>query len=298
MNAPERVVLSSDFSPKFLNFAFIAGYFWKRCFGVKPDLALVVDNLGVPNLEHVLQILSPHCFIHVLVAHPNYPLINQVKIARWFLAANLDSTFTTLSDLDKLYLRDSYLVSKFSESKSSTLLVVGAEPNGETAEEVAIPIQGLSGDRQTFSSLFRAVGSVETFSKFVEYFDSPEFVGERTHLVHPSNRFSDEHLLRRYATITQTTSLFNLTTRDVDVNTRFLGHSSWPSEANIRRNAEFYEGINLPIPFLENRRKIMSTLEIIDPEFRFSQLPLPFSLREWRIRQVAWKFRQKIGIAT
>jgi len=297
MKAPDRVVLSSDFSPKFLNFAFIAGYFWKKHFGVRPDLALVVEDIGLFNLDHVLQILSPHCSVHVLEAHPNYPVENQAKIARWFLASTLDSTLTTLSDLNKVYLRNTFLLSKLGECKPNTLLAIGAEPSDTSGTEGALPIQGLSGDRQTFSNLFSAVDSSGTFSKFVEHFDSPEFFGDSTNLESPISQFSDENLLKRYLTITKTTSLFNRTSSDGDAYTQCLDRSSWPSDADIRRNAGLIDRVNFPIPFLENRHKIISALEIVDPDFKFNQLPLPFSLREWRIRHVVGKFSQKLGIA-
>lgn len=282
----QRVILASDFSPRFLNFASLAGFFWNKHFGLRPDLAIVVEDSNVVWLEALREVIEPHCKTHVLTAVSGVPLGNQAKLARWFLASSLESEFSTIDDLDTVHTNPDYLLSRFTHHRPGTLLAIGQEVYRGTKSEGAFPMGNLSGSSDVFQEIFAIRPGEVSFEDFVLSFVTAEFRTGRETVTRKVSKFSDEHLLRKFLSLTGKTSLLTHVARDLDIHNRWLDRSWWYEGEALDRRLDQLESINFPRPFLENRKKIVAALEKIDPEFIFSQLPLPYSQREWKIRKL------------
>ncbi len=285
----ERVILASDFSPKFLNFAPLAGYFWKKHFGLRPDLAIVVDRSDLNWVEDLLELIEPYCRTHILTAASGVPIGNQAKLARWFMACILESRLTTLDDLDTVHASSEYLLSKLAIHKAGTLLAIGREVYNGTKSEGAFPMGNLTGSSQDFQQLFGIQPGTLSFDEFVMSFVTYEFRAGRENVTRKVSQFSDEHLLRKFISSRGKESLITHTTRDLDIHNRWLDRSWWFEGEELDARLSELESINFPRPLLENRRKIIEALERIEPDFYFSQLPLPYSQKEWTLRRLLKK---------
>lgn len=280
----ERVILASDFSPRFLNFASLAGFFWNKHFGVRPDLAIVVESSNTLLLDDLRELIEPHCKTHVLRAVDGIPAGNQAKLARWFMASSLESGFSTIDDLDTVHTSPDYLLTRFSNHRSGTLLAIGREVYRGTKSEGAFPMGNLSGSSDVFQEVFAIRPGEVSFEDFVASFSTGEFNTGREDVTRKVAKFSDEHLLRKFLSLSGKADLLNHVARDLDIHNRWLDRSWWFEGEELELRLDQLESINFPRPLLENRKKIVTAIEKIEPEFLFSQLPLPYSQSEWNFR--------------
>lgn len=278
----ERVVLSSDFGPKFLNFLPIVSHFWNAKFGILPDVGLVVRrdhwNLATTVAERFSSLAS----FHLLQSHSEVPIANQAKLARLFLAAQLTSSWTTVDDMDTAHFREDYLRERFLRGEPGKLLAIGHDVYQGTAHDGNFPMGNLSGDSQTFLDLFASfLEAGESFMNFLERLKTLPFHSAHANPWNSPSQFSDEYLVRSVRIHNGFDDRIILESRQLNILKQWLDRSWWPNLLRITWNRKVYSSANFPRPFLENRARILSALRIIDPTLPIPPLLLPYRTEEW-----------------
>ena len=119
-----RVVLSSDTNPKFLDFWPLVAKGWRTFFkGVEVWLAVVGEAKDLDLAE-----LARHGNVVRYQPVPGVPISNQAKLARYHLAATwCDDSVVMTNDIDLLPLQTEYWSSLVKTRKTGHLLAMGAE---------------------------------------------------------------------------------------------------------------------------------------------------------------------------
>lgn len=119
----DRIILSCDDNPKFVEFWPLVSKGWRTFFGdIEVWLALVA-----PAEFHVEQ-PSHGCYIERYEPVPDIPMPNQAKLARYHLAATwADNSVNSTNDLDLLPLQTTYFCDLLRKRLPGHLLTIGAE---------------------------------------------------------------------------------------------------------------------------------------------------------------------------
>lgn len=190
----DRIILSCDSNPKFIEFWPLVAKGWRTFFGdIEVWLALVA-----PEKFHVEQ-PGHGCYIERYEPVPDIPMQNQAKIARYHLAATwADDSVNVINDLDLLPLQTTYFCNLLRERPPGHLLTVGAELyTGPEAGKFTVGY--LTAESSIWKALVNPLGF--NWPAFVR-----SFIGMRVHdhkeditrTVHHENPdcFSDESWLR------------------------------------------------------------------------------------------------------
>lgn len=118
----DRVIVSSDTNPKFIQFWPIIQAVWPALFRVPVTLALVVDEadrtaVGLPGDVLVLPVV------------PDIPKANQAKMARYYAAAmhGWSREVISTNDIDLLPLQTAYLTDLLAKRPEDHLFTLGTE---------------------------------------------------------------------------------------------------------------------------------------------------------------------------
>jgi hypothetical protein len=191
----ERVVLSSDRNPKYLDFWPVVRRAWKKLFDVDAYLVLV-DNEPMS--------LSAGEKVYWLPLVEGVPSANQAKVARhWFSALMADNGWsgaTMVNDIDMLPLSRGHVFDLLKDRPTGTLLTTGAELY-TGPEQGKFRIAFLTGEAQVFKALVNPAGlkwkDWVTGLIGLKKFDHKEDISNATPTSSP-DCFSDESLLRYF----------------------------------------------------------------------------------------------------
>lgn len=255
----DRVILSSNDNPKYIEFWPLVSKGWRTFFGdVDVWLALVA-----PEGKFDLKELRKHGNVERYDPVPNIPTSNQAKVARYHLAAtwNDDSVVMT-NDLDLLPLQRAY-VDSF-QRQPGYLLAVGTELyiGPESGKFTA-------GYLTAESSVWRTLVNPINFgwTLFVESFvgmricDHKEDISRTVHHEDPDT-FSDESLLRAL-----------LYLNPVPVVHRPVGFAPYTARALCRSNWKFdpvklangtYVEAHLLRPLSAHKERLQPLIEYLD----------------------------------
>jgi hypothetical protein len=200
-NLIDRVVLSSDANPKFIQFWPIVTWAWQRLFQVPVHLALVASHD-----ECDFRSLALHGHVRVLPPVPGIPTGNQAKIARYFLAASLAAeaqgkdSVTLLNDMDLLPINKAYFEGLLRARVPGSLLTVGSElytgPEAGKFTAGCLTAEDTVWHRLVNPNRLSWRNFVESFAG-TTVFDAKENILSKIHHEHPDT-FSDESLLRAW----------------------------------------------------------------------------------------------------
>ena len=251
----DRVILSSDLNPQFLNFWPIAAQSWKKVFGLLPTLALVtrepIDLLILERLEEFGPVYS-------YLSKSEAPLPNQAKMARWYLAGKLNNELVTIEDIDTMFLTNEYLLEKLSYFQDGTLLGIGNDVNQEnSAYKGKFPASNLTGRSETFSAFFGS-NATESFEEFLNRFKGMVKIDNREDPFSKPKNFSDESLIRALRAINKD-DLVKTIPRNVDIQNVWMDRSWWPDNGEIPENAIL---ANLPRPLYNNQQRCRKLIQL------------------------------------
>lgn len=193
------VALSSDHSPKFIEFWPFVAEAWQRLFGVETKLAVV----GPAEMFHMKQLREYGEVLH-LPPVPGISLSNQAKMARYFLAAQqIEGKVTMINDMDLLPLQRVYLVDLLIDRPAGYLFTLGEElyVNSEKGKATA---GYLTAETEVWRKLFNPKNL--SWEDFVRSFiglrthDAKEDISSTIHHEDPDT-FSDESVLRHLRSI-------------------------------------------------------------------------------------------------
>lgn len=193
----DRVVVSSDTNPKFIEFWPLIQKAWGHLFGVPVTLALVTRNDAPPDgLTGDIVRLHPVDGI---------PLSNQAKMARYYVAAScLENAVVMTNDMDLLPLQTAYILDLLERRPADHLFTLGSELY-TGAESGKFTAGYLTAEGRVWRKLVNPFGLA--WDRFVRsftgmhVFDHKEDIARDVHHENPDT-FSDESLLRALVAVT------------------------------------------------------------------------------------------------
>jgi hypothetical protein len=255
----DRVIVSSDLNPQFLNFWPLAAASWTQVFGITPTLALVSrSEISMEVLEKLKQ------FGEVIAVKSNNeaPLPNQAKLVRWYIACKFKNETVTIEDIDTIFLNSSYLVDKLKYFNPERLLGIGNEVNQDDPEyNGKFPASNLTGRGSVFSEFFGS-SPEESFNDFVNRFKNMTVIDEREDPFNNPKNFSDESLIRAIRRISAKDLIFTIP-RGVDIQREWMDRSWWPSDGKIPEKAIL---ANIPRPLFNNQTICEEIIDLYFPK--------------------------------
>lgn len=255
----DRILVSSNYTPMFLNFWPVVSESWQKIFDLNVTLILVHPKKM--SLK-VLNKLSEFGEIQLLQQLPKIPSANQAKLARWYFACQQNERIVSVEDIDTIYLKNQYLIEKLSEFENGKLLGIGSEVYEQQFSLNSFPASNLTGSGVLFSKLFGYKKGM-SFYDFVCQYQGMKIFDTREDPFNLPKHFSDESLIRALRKV----NLFDkikVIPRNIDEKEHWLDRSSWPNESKIE--VQKYTTVNFLRPLFENYEKCKPVLDIFFPQ--------------------------------
>lgn len=254
----DKVIVSSDINPQFLNFWPIVAKSWKMHFGINPTLAIVSPKKISKKKMETLQEFGP---VYVEISSSKAPIANQAKMLRWYLATKSKSEIVSIEDIDTIYLTNDYLNNRLKQYRHGMLLGIGDDVNQEDPDyRGKFPASNLTGSGFDFQRFFKSPDD-ETFEDFLLKFKDLKKFDLRESPFNRPTRFSDESLIRALRS-SHANELIHTIPRAVDIRTEWMDRSWWPQDNQIPPGAIL---ANMPRPLFNNQEKCQQLLSIYFP---------------------------------
>lgn len=258
----DKVIVSSDLCPKFLNFWPLVSRSWGELFSIKPVLVIVTKTEIDLSIREKLETWGE---VVNLISRADAPIQNQAKLARWFYASKCGDELVMLEDIDTVFFKNEYLFEKMAQFREGQIMGIGSEVNQNDPDyEGKFPVSNIVGRGKLFAELFLNHEN-NSFDTFINNFRGMRIYDEREDPFIISSKFSDESLIRAV----RKKNSFNgmqVIRRDVDIHQLWLDRSWWPSK-NYEINP--YILANLPRPLYENRKKAANVISHFFPDQRY-----------------------------
>ena len=244
-----KVIVSSDSSPRFINFWPIVAASWNLHFQLNPVLTLVATKNEFATYKDALSKYGEVVLIERL---KHIPIENQSKMARWYHACTLDEDVASIEDIDTIFLQSDYLSNKWKYFEPHFLLGIGSDISTYSEDRTLIPkfpASNFTGKGNLFAKLFGYQKGM-SFENFLETFRGSSEFDEFEDPFNSAQEFSDESLIRSLR-VKKNFSEILIVPRSVNVKTQWLDRSWWPIGGvdDIRS----YICVNFPRPLFENR---------------------------------------------
>ncbi len=256
----DRVIVSSDDSPRFLNFWPCVSRAWLKFFDIRPTLALVTNRSEGDSLVSRLKQFGE---VYIIKPVPGIPIPNQAKLARFVLAAIMNNQVCMVEDIDTIPLQSTFIEDLVKYRKPHKILAVGHEVyDVETSgrHRGKFPISNMTAEGYIFQRLFnpRSLGDSELISSFLGacVFDSKEDVAN-----HPAY-FSDESLIRALIYQNKLEYLVQKVSRNVNPLTDWIDRSWWHVDVS-KLNSGGYVACNFIRPCKPNAFKFVEIYKYI-----------------------------------
>lgn len=257
----ERIILSSDDNPKFIEFWPLVAQGWRRFFG---DIEIWLAVVGFPDKQQLAQ-LEKHGRVEVYKPVPDIPVGNQAKVARYHLAGLWnDDTVTTINDIDLLPLQTPYVDNLLRQRPPGHLLTVGTELYvGPEAGKFTVGY--LTAESSVWESLVNPLHlSWEAFvQSFVgmRVFDHKEDITRTVHHEDPDT-FSDESLLRALLKVNPVPA-FHVPRGYYPYTVRALCRANWMFDPKKLADGTYVEA-HLPRPWHQHQDKIKPLVDYLN----------------------------------
>jgi hypothetical protein len=200
----DRIVLSCDDNPKFIQFWPLVTAAWRRFFGDVEVWLTVVSSRKDFFANFKEAHATPGCYVQVLKPVPDVPSANQAKMARYFTAASWnDSAVISTNDMDLLPLQRKYFCDLLVQRPPLHLMTIGSElyTGKERGKFTAGYLTAESSVWKTLVNPFNRswMGFVRGFVGW-QVHDHKEDISRVVHHEDPDT-FSDESLLRALLTM-------------------------------------------------------------------------------------------------
>lgn len=255
----DRVILSCDDNPKFIEFWPLMAHAWKKIFGASVWLAVVAtrDKFSLSDLR-------AHGNVVRYEPVPGIPTSNQAKMARYHLAAEWrDACITMTNDLDLLPLQKKYLNNLLAQRKPGHLMTIGSELY-EGPEKGKFTAGYLTAESNVWNKLMNPFNLAWT--PFIEGFIGRKLVDHKediTRDVHHENpdTFSDESLLRGQLRMNPV-PVIHLPRGFYPYTERALCRSDWRFDPAKLKDGTYVEA-HLCRPFSEHKDRLQPLIDYI-----------------------------------
>lgn len=193
----DKVIVSSDDNPKFINFWPIVKKAWTKFFPeVQVDLCFVTDKKS--EYKWLEEIGTVHYYDII----PNVPRGNLGKVCRLYHASLQENLVCSIHDIDSIPLQRNYLFDLLSLRKPEHYCMVGAEcySGRETGKAPMVPTtsegyvfqQLLNTQNKNWNQFIESIKNIKVFD------DKENILNSDNPILYPDNHFSDESLVRYF----------------------------------------------------------------------------------------------------
>jgi hypothetical protein len=116
----DKIVLSTNTDPKYIEFWPIMSRAWRALLGVEPELVIVLDG-DLPNN------IKPGDNVRVVPLIHGIPAPNQAKMARHYVAAQYQDSVVMINDIDLLPINKPYIERMLRSRVGGQMLAYGTE---------------------------------------------------------------------------------------------------------------------------------------------------------------------------
>lgn len=184
----DRVVVSVDENPNFIDFVPVVSQAWKKFF---PEAKLAIAFVTSRNLDDpVVQAVAQHGDMFLFPRISEIPSANQAKVARHVLAGMFPDEVCMIEDIDTIPLQRKFFEERTSHHVPGKLLAVGREVYG-TEHPDKFPISTMTAEGRVFAGILNPMGL-----QYLPLFQSFYNLEEKAGINYYPAFFSDESLFR------------------------------------------------------------------------------------------------------
>ena len=253
----DRVVVSSDDSPAFLNFWPCVSQAWQKFFDMKPTLALVTNKTATDPLFDKLRKYGD---VFAVPYFEGIPIQNQAKIARFLVASKMGDEVCMIEDIDTVPLQRTFFVDRLKERRAEHILAVGHEVLANTVDSGKFPISNITTEGHNFQKLFNP-NNLDHESLLKSYIGM-RVVDHKENIANPADHFSDESMIRGLIHKHKLHNMVQKVERGADIHQDWIDRSWWGIDKD-KLNAGQYILCNFLRPCRENAQHFIPVYEYL-----------------------------------
>lgn len=253
-----RLIISSNDSPKYLDFWHITCSSWNKFFPNIPiSMAFVTEREECDELvARIRQRMDVRLFRNI----SGVPSGNLAKVARYLLASEFTNDVCISHDIDSIPLQHAYFSKLLANKKEGMLMGVGKEVYDKTEHAGKFPAGYFTAEGWLFKRLFNPNG-LSNNDLFSEWKNIREFDHKESPYISPDT-FSDESLIRALVKRNNMSDAMHYVDRGVDIGRDWIDRSWWRiDEDKLFKGG--YTDCNMPRPILPNLDKMKSIIRFI-----------------------------------
>lgn len=258
MKSFDRVVLSSNEDPKYLDFWPIVSNVWRKLFDVEVSLAFLTNR---ENSDPFIKDLREHGDVVLFKPVGTIPQPNLAKVIRHILATAYRDERCQIHDIDFLPLQTEYINNLLKTTSGSTLVTTGKELY-KGAEEGKFQISYMTANGSVFKDIVNPENMfyADLIDSWIglKIFDDKEDIFNRIHHENP-NCFSDESLFRALLSENPHVSLH---CNRGFTSEQCLDRANWALDETKLKSGQYVEA-HLPRPYNANSERIQPLLNYI-----------------------------------
>ena len=225
----DRIIVSTDENPMFLQFVPTVAKAWKKYF---PEKKLSIAFISNKTYDDKLVIeMQEYAEVKIYNAIPGIPVANQAKISRHILASEYKGDICMIEDIDTIPLQRHYFENRTSKFEGG-VLAVGHEVLSPTVDTGKFPMSTMTASGETFKQILNP-NNLE-YVELIKSFDNLGVHDNRESISNRPEDFSDESLIRYLLNIWG--GPITKVNRNVDIKIDWLDRSWWNIDINRLKN--------------------------------------------------------------
>lgn len=253
-----RLIISSNDNPKYLDFWHITYSAWNKFF---PNLPISMAFVTERQEDDVL-VAKMRQFMNVRLFRgvSGVPSGNLAKVARYLLASEFSNDVCTCHDIDSIPLQQEYFSKLLSQKRDGMLMGVGKEVYEGTEHAGKFPAGYFTADGHLFKQLFNP-NDIPNDKLFLTW----KSLREYDHKESPYNNadiFSDESLIRALVKMNKMSEYMHYVDRGVDIYKDWIDRSWWRVDEKKLFNGG-YTDCNMPRPILPSLSKMKDIIRFV-----------------------------------
>jgi hypothetical protein len=253
----DRVVVSSDDSPAFLNFWPCVSQAWQKFFDTKPTLALVTNR---SESDPLFAKLTKYGDVFTVPYIQGIPTPNQAKIARFLVASRMGDEVCMIEDIDTVPLQRKFFEDRLKVRQPDRILAVGHEVLANTVDAGKFPISNITTEGRNFQKLFNPnnLGHEDLLKSYV----GMRVVDHKENIANDATRFSDESMIRGLINKHDLHHMVQKVERGANIHEDWIDRSWWGINKD-KLNAGEYILCNFLRPCRENAQHFIPVYEYL-----------------------------------
>jgi len=247
----DKVIVSSNDNPKFINFWPLVSKTWKKFFPeIEVDLCFVTNRSL--NDSFVLE-LKKYGNVYLYKQFSNIPAGNLGKVCRLYHASKQKNLVVSIHDIDSIPLQKNYLIETLKHRLKEHLCLIGSEYYSGV-DSGKCPMVPTTAEGYIFDLLLQKKNNsweefIENIKNIHVYDKKESILASDDPISYPDNHFSDESLVRVF----RKTFNGNIQLLRRDVARPLNPKTDWIDRSNFNYDITklyqgFYTECNMPRP--------------------------------------------------